>query len=131
MIVFGKDVETTDLGGGVRRKILSYDKEIMAVEVNFDTGSVGEVHSHLHRQVSYCVSGSFRVTIDGVTSTISAGDSFLVSPHLDHGVECLSAGTLIDVFTPMRRGFLSTEEREELREKEKEENPNAIIINLY
>ena len=134
MIVFGKDVEVTDLGGGVRRKVLAYDKEIMTVEVNFDTGAVGEIHSHVHRQASYCVSGSFRVDIDGEVSIISAGDSFLVEPNLDHGVECLSAGTLIDVFTPMRRSFLPESVLEELRNKEIKEiesKPNVIVKILY
>lgn len=131
MVVFGKDVKETDLGGGVRRKVLSYDREIMTVEVNFDTGAIGEMHSHVHRQASYCVSGSFRVTIDGVVNTISAGDSFLVTPNLDHGVECLSAGTLIDVFTPMRKSFLPESELEALQNKEKAAKPNVIVVNLY
>ncbi|MBQ2794147.1 MAG: cupin domain-containing protein [Clostridia bacterium] len=106
MIVFGKDVKETDLGGGVRRKVLAHDESIMTVEVSFDTGAVGSVHTHPHSQISYCVSGSFRADIGGEVKIISVGDSYVVAPNLPHGVVCLSAGTLVDVFAPAREDFL-------------------------
>ena len=46
-----------DLGGGTTRRILAYNDELMSVEVAFETGSVGAVHTHPHTQLSYVLSG--------------------------------------------------------------------------
>ena len=67
----------------------------------------GALHSHPHTQVSYVAEGSFDVTVDGVTTRLSAGASFIVAPNLVHGVVALEKGLLIDTFTPRRDDFIS------------------------
>ena len=98
-----------DLGDGITRKILGYGPEIMVARVWFEKGSVGQVHSHPHSQVTYVESGVFEVFIDGVKRELTAGDSFYIAPHLDHGAVCLEAGVLIDTFSPVREDFLGEE----------------------
>lgn len=98
--------EWENLGSGVSRKLLGYDKELMMVAVRFEKGAVGTLHHHVHRQVSYVESGRFEVTINGQTKVLCQGDSFFVAPNLVHGVVALEAGSLIDVFTPAREDFL-------------------------
>ena len=107
--VDAKDKAKEDLGGGIARQILGFGPEIMVVRVWFETGSVGDVHSHRHSQVTYVESGRFEVFIDGAKQVLEAGDSFYIAPHLDHGAVCLEAGVLIDTFSPMREDFLGTE----------------------
>ncbi len=51
--------------------------------------------------------GVFDVTIDGVTTKLSAGGSYIVAPNLIHGVVALEKGLLIDTFTPRRDEFLA------------------------
>jgi hypothetical protein len=48
----------------------------------------------------------FEVTVDGATTTLPAGSSFIVAPNLVHGVVALEEGLLIDTFTPRRDDFL-------------------------
>lgn len=91
---------------GVERKILGYDEQIMMVAVRFVKGAVGSMHHHPHRQVSYVSSGRFEVTIGGQKEILEPGDSFFVSPELEHGVVALDEGELIDVFSPARETFL-------------------------
>lgn len=98
-----------DLGDGISRQILGYGPEIMVVRVWFEKGSVGQVHSHPHSQVTYVESGVFEVFIDGVKRELTAGDSFYIAPDLDHGAVCLEAGVLIDTFSPVREDFLGLE----------------------
>jgi quercetin dioxygenase-like cupin family protein len=98
--------EWEQLGGGVERKILGYDDHLMMVLVSFEKGAVGNLHHHVHRQVSYVASGKFEVTIDGNKKVLQQGDSFFVAPDLVHGVVALEAGSLVDVFTPAREDFL-------------------------
>lgn len=97
----------TDLGGGVRRQMLGYGSDLMMVSVVFDKDAVGAMHHHPHRQVTYVAAGSFAVTVDGRREVLGAGDSFFVAADLEHGVVCLEAGTLVDVFTPAREDFLT------------------------
>ena len=106
MFVMNSDVEKIDLGAGVSRKILAYDESIMSVEVSFERGAVGAMHTHPHTQISYVLAGAFEATIDGETKVIRKGDTYVTAPNALHGVVCLEAGTLLDIFTPMRADFL-------------------------
>ena len=91
---------------GVTRQILGYDDALMMVVVKFETGAIGALHHHPHRQVTYVVAGRFDAQIDGVKRTIKTGDSFFVAPDLEHGVVALEPGMLVDVFAPAREDFL-------------------------
>ena len=98
--------ELCELGGGVKRKILAEDTALMAVEVSFETGAVGAVHTHPHTQISYVLEGKFEAEIDGEKTVITKGDTYYTKPGVSHGVVCLERGTLLDVFTPRRDDFL-------------------------
>lgn len=95
-----------DLGGGVSRAIQAYNEALMAVEVHFEAGGVGADHTHPHTQCSYVLSGRFSYHIEGEAVELKAGDSIVVPGNLVHGTTCLEAGTLLDIFTPVRKDFL-------------------------
>ena len=59
-----KEMEWEELGGGVSRKFLGYDNQIMMVKVKFEKGALGAPHQHFHTQATYCVSGKFEFEID-------------------------------------------------------------------
>ncbi|MBO0931235.1 cupin domain-containing protein [Fibrella aquatilis] len=94
------------VGEGVKRKIMAYDATLMMVLVAFDTGGIGAAHRHEHTQASYVESGRFVITIDGTERTLGAGDAYFIPANVWHGAVCLEAGTLVDVFTPMRTDFV-------------------------
>ena len=100
------NIDWTDLGGGLKRKIFGYDDNIMMVKIHFEKGSIGYEHNHPHSQTTYVQSGIFEVTIDGKTKTLKEGDSFFIPSNLKHGVVNLEEGILIDVFSPKRDDFL-------------------------
>ncbi|WP_080239378.1 cupin domain-containing protein [Spirosoma rigui] len=91
---------------GVKRKVMTYDANVMLVKVAFETGGVGSPHSHFHTQMSYVESGVFTITIAGEARTVRAGDVFYVPSNAWHGAVCEAAGMLVDVFTPMREDFI-------------------------
>ena len=93
-------------GEGVTRRILAYNDGLMCVENTFETGAVGALHSHPHTQITYVVSGKFTFTIDGITKTVTPGDTMLKTDGVVHGCTCLEAGILLDIFTPMREDFV-------------------------
>jgi quercetin dioxygenase-like cupin family protein len=91
---------------GVQRKILAYNADLMMVKVAFKAGSIGAIHQHVHTQITYVESGVFEASVDGQQRVLRAGDTFLASSNIWHGVVCQEAGVLVDVFNPMREDFV-------------------------
>ena len=106
IFVEGSSVVWEDLGGGIQRKVLGYDKAIMMTLVKFKKGSVGKLHKHVHMQVTLIQSGSFEVMIGSEKKVLHTGDGFLIPSGVEHGVVALDDGILVDVFTPMREDFV-------------------------
>jgi quercetin dioxygenase-like cupin family protein len=104
------EVEWENVGAGVRRKVLAYGEDLMVVRVEFEKGAVGAVHHHPHRQATYVARGSFEATVGGRTQTLKEGDTFFAAADVPHGVVALSAGMLIDTFTPARTDFIGSAE---------------------
>ncbi|MBQ9565451.1 MAG: cupin domain-containing protein [Synergistaceae bacterium] len=106
-LVYHEDARLQDLGGGVTRRVLAYTPLLMIVEVSFEQGSTGAVHSHPHSQNTYILSGRFRFNVDGEDVEVAAGDTLAFPADIPHGTLCLEAGTLLDIFTPMREDFVN------------------------
>ena len=104
--VRGNEAGWIELGGGMRRRILAYNEDIMTVEVGFDEGGIGKDHSHPHAQITYVLSGEFSYHIEGEARVMRAGDSIAVEGGKVHGLTCLKAGNVLDVFAPMREDFV-------------------------
>jgi quercetin dioxygenase-like cupin family protein len=103
---FDRDIEWEPADEGIRRKVLTYNAEVMMVRVLFEAGAIGTPHSHPHIQCSLVEQGVFDVTIAGRTERLKQGDSFLVPSGAVHGAVAIEAGVLLDVFTPMREDFV-------------------------
>jgi quercetin dioxygenase-like cupin family protein len=101
------EIDWEELGGGLKRKIMSYDDNLMMVKVAFEKGGIGTLHSHFHTQMSYIDSGAFEITIGGKTGVLKKGDAYYIPPNIVHGALCLEAGVLVDIFTPLREDFIS------------------------
>ena len=95
-----------DAEPGVRRRILQAQGGLMLMEVQFAADAAGYEHSHIHEQISYCVAGRFEYSLGGRTHLLSTGESIYVPSNVRHGAKALEAGTLIDVFTPIREDLL-------------------------
>lgn len=108
MIKTQYEAERTLLENGVVRSLLVHNEKLMMVRFDFRAGAVGEPHAHdAHDQVGYILSGKFEVSCGAETRTIEAGDSYIAAPGILHGVRCLEAGSILDVFTPAREEFLA------------------------
>lgn len=110
IFVVDNTIPWEEVGAGVKRKIMAYDKSLMVVRVSFAKGSIGQLHHHFHSQITHVESGAFEVEIDSEKKVLKAGDAFYIPPHKVHGCVCLEDGVLIDVFSPMREDFVATVE---------------------
>jgi len=105
-VVFSKDVQLKILGDKVSRKILVHDDLLMPVEVHFEEGGIGTIHSHPHTQITYILNGVFEFSIDGTLVIVRQGDTILFPPDVLHGAKCLEKGAVLDIFNPAREDFL-------------------------
>ena len=98
----------TDLGDGIRRKIVGHTPELMSVLVQFDRGAVGTPHAHDgHDQIAFVISGAFECEVSGVGKVLRPGDAFVAPRLTSHGVVALEAdSTLLDQFSPRRDDYL-------------------------
>jgi quercetin dioxygenase-like cupin family protein len=98
----------TDLGDGIRRKIVGHTPELMSVLVQFDKGAVGTAHAHDgHDQIAYVIAGAFECEVGGVKRVLRTGDAFIAARHTRHGVVALEpASMLLDQFSPRRDDYL-------------------------
>lgn len=100
------DIALEDLGDGIKRKVLAYNDQLMIVEVHFEKGAVGVMHTHPHEQCTYCLEGAFEFNIGGEKKIVKKGDSTYKEPNIEHGAVCLEKGILLDIFTPKREDFV-------------------------
>ena len=99
-----KPVRTPD---GAERRVLSYGRDLMLVQFNFEAGVASFSHSHPHEQVGYVVSGEIDFVMEGhVTTRLRAGGSYYVPPNVKHNIVTQAPSVLIDAFTPVRQDFL-------------------------
>lgn len=91
---------------GVKRKIFPPGERLMMMEVHFEEGAEGYVHSHPHEQLSYCLKGRLIFTIDGQDYELRAGDTIYIPSGAKHGTKALEPSALLDTFTPLREDLL-------------------------
>ncbi len=106
LFVTANDIAWETVAEGVKRKLMTYDANLMMVVVQFEEGGIGAAHSHVHTQMSYVASGTFAITIGDEKRTVSTGDAYYIPSNRWHGAVCREAGTLVDVFTPMREDLV-------------------------
>jgi quercetin dioxygenase-like cupin family protein len=101
------DVQPYTLPDGTVRRVLSYGGGMMLVQFTFDSGVTAPIHSHMHEQIGYVVSGEIDLFMDGQpTVRLRAGGSYYVPPHVRHGIATHAPTVLVDCFTPIREDFL-------------------------
>lgn len=91
---------------GLLRRVMAYNDKLFLVEHRMVKGWVGRVHSHVHDQLVYVVRGHLRVTCQGKTFDLRAGDSLIVRGGVEHGASAVKDSDVIDVFTPCREDYI-------------------------
>ncbi len=63
-------------------------------------------HSHANEQIAMVQSGRIMFNLDGVESTVGAGETVRIPPNVPHFVDVLEDCVVFDLFSPRREDWL-------------------------
>ncbi len=90
--------------GLIRKTLVSADN-LMICRFDLDTGVEIPSHSHPHDQAGYVVSGKIRITVEGKSCDLGAGDSYSAPSNVLHSAMALEASVVVDTFYPPRDDY--------------------------
>ena len=90
--------------GLIRRTLVREDK-LMICRFDLDRGVEIPSHAHSHDQAGYVVSGKIRITVDGKSCDLGAGDSYSAPSGVLHSALALQASVVVDTFSPPRDDY--------------------------
>jgi quercetin dioxygenase-like cupin family protein len=91
---------------GVDIDVLVSGSEAMVTKMRFKEGDNVPFHTHPNIQSGYVMSGRMRLRTPDLDETLEPGDSYSVPGGVEHSIEVLEPGEVIDVFVPSREDLL-------------------------
>jgi quercetin dioxygenase-like cupin family protein len=98
------DAEPREVAPGYLGRYVHSD-HITQGKVEIQPGAVIPDHSHLHEQWTLLLSGSFELTVSGVTHVLAPGQMLYIAPHERHSARARTACVVLDVFHPPRDDY--------------------------
>jgi quercetin dioxygenase-like cupin family protein len=105
MIVKSNDAQKRSFLG-VDFVLLSYGAESMVTKMLYKKEDNPPIHKHPNEQSGYIVSGKYRITIDNTAYDLCSGDSYTVPRDVEHSMEIIEPGEVLDFFSPPRKDYL-------------------------
>ncbi|MDI6401365.1 cupin domain-containing protein [Balneolaceae bacterium ANBcel3] len=97
---YAEKIEKKEVFKGVFGQYLGSGKNMNVMHWNFEDNVSLPAHSHDAEQFGYIIKGGFRVTIDGETQLLKAGDFYFVPSNAEHSFVSVGETEAIDVFSP-------------------------------
>ncbi len=91
---------------GVKFEVLATGEKSMVTKMNYNIGDKVPLHSHPNEQSGYVISGKYLIKIGRVKETLEQGDSYSIPKNVEHSLEVIIEGNIIDVFSPPRKDYL-------------------------
>ena len=88
------------------RKIVAGERE-MLVQVYVKRGCLVPMHAHDSEQMTYVLQGSVRFLVGGEEVTVREGEVLHIPSGVAHQSEALEDTFELDVFSPLRKNWLS------------------------
>ena len=91
------------------RKMVAGERE-MLVQVYVKRGCLVPMHAHDSEQMTYVLQGSLRFLVGGEEVTVREGEVLHIPSGVAHQSEALEDTFELDVFSPLRKGWLTSGE---------------------
>ena len=93
----------------VSQKIVCGERE-MLVQVYVKRGCLVPLHAHESEQMTYVLQGALKFVINGEDITVREGEVLHIPPVTPHQAEALEDTFELDVFSPIRKDWVSDRE---------------------
>jgi len=91
---------------GVDLLVLSHGTESMVTKMVYKATDFVPFHKHPNEQSGYVISGQYRIRFGDLDQQIGSGDSYTIPGDVEHQLEILEPGEVLDFFTPPRKDYL-------------------------
>jgi quercetin dioxygenase-like cupin family protein len=91
---------------GVCFDVLAVGQKSMVTRMNYKAGDSVPLHAHPNEQSGYVISGKYRINYRNVSEILNPGDSYSIPENIEHAVDAIEGGQVIDVFIPPRQDYL-------------------------
>lgn len=91
---------------GVDFVLLSHGAKSMVTKMLYKKEDKVPVHRHPNEQTGYVISGKYTIIIDNAEHEIGPGDSYSIPVNVDHRIEIIEPGEVLDFFSPPRNDYL-------------------------
>lgn len=91
---------------GVDFEVLAIGKETMVTKMLYKESDFVPFHKHPNEQNGYVITGRYKLIFENNEYFLSTGDSYSIPANMEHSMEIIEAGEVIDVFTPVRQDYL-------------------------
>jgi quercetin dioxygenase-like cupin family protein len=91
---------------GVSFDLLATGPQSMMTKMRYSRDNVIPFHSHPNEQIGYILSGRIRIMTRDARHELAAGDTYAIPANVEHSIEIIEAADEVQVFTPIREGFL-------------------------
>ena len=91
---------------GVDFVVLSIGKDTMVTKMLYKSTDFVPFHKHPNEQSGYVISGSYKLKFEGNEFLLSEGDTYSIPANIEHSLEIIEAGEVVDIFSPIRQDYL-------------------------
>jgi len=91
---------------GVKFEVLAIGNKSMITKMKYKKGDKVPFHSHPNEQIGYVISGKYLIKYENIKEIITQGDSYSIPENIEHSLEVINEGIIIDTFTPIRTDYL-------------------------
>ena len=108
MFISNDEIITTNMPGGIVRKLLGFGDQLMACEMIFPENAYVEPHCHSnHQQMVYVLRGKFELQCGAEKKICYPGDLCYCAYHELHATRSLEDGSaILDIHTPLRHDII-------------------------
>ena len=105
MIVKSEDAQNRSFLG-VDFVLLSHGAESMVAKMLYKKEDNVPFHKHPNEQSGYVITGKYRIIFEDNDQVIGTGDSYTIPRDVEHRIEIMEPGQVLDVFSPPRKDYL-------------------------
>ena len=103
-----KNIAPKQLAPGITGHYAHGDKTTFGL-VELKKGSSVPMHSHIHEQITYILQGQLDMIIGGFDYSMTAGMYHVIPSNVPHSAVAITDVKVIDVFSPVREDYKTTE----------------------